>query len=159
MCRRYDGKPRITLTPHALMISICRRVGVLAPLPVITGTAPVYRHSASRGAMPPLPSPSEYVTSTRSPGRTPCSAKRRPPRIAIVSRSCGAYSIGRGRPVVPPLVCSTSGRPSPGAMPMKSPNGGWRSRLSRTWLTSYGGSFARSSRPRMSPGSMPALPQ
>ena len=41
MCRRYDGKPRITLTPHALMISTWRRVGVLAPLPVITGTAPV----------------------------------------------------------------------------------------------------------------------
>ena len=50
MCRRYDGKPRMTVTPQALMISICRRVGVQAPLPVITGTAPEYRQIASRGA-------------------------------------------------------------------------------------------------------------
>ena len=36
-------------------------------------------------------------------------------------------------PVVPPLVCSTSGMraPSAGEMPMKSPNGGKRSMLSR----------------------------
>ena len=31
----------MTLMPQALAISIWRRVGVVAPLPVITGTAPV----------------------------------------------------------------------------------------------------------------------
>jgi hypothetical protein len=41
MWRRYAGKPSSTLMPHALTISICRRVGVFAPLPVITGTAPL----------------------------------------------------------------------------------------------------------------------
>jgi hypothetical protein len=37
---QVDGKPRITLIPHAFAISIWRRVGVVAPPPVMTGTAP-----------------------------------------------------------------------------------------------------------------------
>ena len=45
---------------------------------------------------------------------------------------------GQEIPVVPPLVCSTSGMrsPSAGEMPMKSPKGGLRSMLSRMWCTS-----------------------
>ena len=72
------------------MISICRRVGVVAPLPVITGIAPMYFQMVSRSAKPPLDRPSDSAASTLSPGRMPCIAKRRPPRIAMVSRSCGA---------------------------------------------------------------------
>ena len=41
MWRRYAGKPRMTLIFQAWISSIWRRVGVLAPLPDITGTAPV----------------------------------------------------------------------------------------------------------------------
>jgi len=40
---------------------------------------------------------------------------------------------------------------------MKSPNGGARAMLSRMSKTVYGGMRARSSRPRMSPGAMPAF--
>ena len=46
---------------------------------------------------------------------------------------------------MPPLVCSTSGMraPSAGEMPMKSPNGGARSMLSRSSFTVYGGSLRK----------------
>jgi hypothetical protein len=57
---------------QARINSICRRVGVWAPEPVMTGTAPLYFQMPSRASTPPFVSPIDSVTWTRSNGRTPC---------------------------------------------------------------------------------------
>ena len=76
----------------------------------MTGTAPVYFQMPSRASTPPLVNPIDSATWTRSNGRTPCMNSRRPVMMFITSRSRGVKIIGRGSPVVPPLVCRISGK-------------------------------------------------
>ena len=97
MCRRYVGKPRMTVTFHAWISSICRRVGVVALLPDITGTrtgVTPQRFTRCHAAV----GQTERICHQHQVARpNAVQRKRRSLRIAIVSRSTGAYSIGRGR--------------------------------------------------------------